>query len=67
MNASVSAHRWLFAQLADLTAAAYEQTRDHGQEYLPVFHLATDFLNEVAESMVTAINASTPELVDDES
>lgn len=66
MNASVSAHRWLFRHLADLHAASYEQVRDNGEDFLPVFALVTDLLDEVAQSMVSAVNAGTPDLVDDD-
>lgn len=65
MNASVSAHRWLFRHLADLHALTYEQVRDRGEEFLPLFAFVTDILDEVAQSMVAAVNAGTPELVDD--
>lgn len=66
MNASVSAHRWLFRQLADLHAATYEQVLTHGEDYLPVLHYVTDVLDETAQSMVSAVNGGVPELVDDD-
>jgi len=65
MNASVSAHRWLFRHVADLNAAAYEAVQEFGPEFVPVFDFLTDILDEVAQSMVAAVNVGTPELSDD--